>query len=227
MSKRKKEPTVTVNKATYLRIPIKTKIITEKDNLLEIIKQYAQDKIKAGDILVLGESMVAISQGRAIPEHKIKIGLLAKLIWRGVRKVSYGVGLRSPASMQCAIDEAGKLRILIAGFVGFIGKVLGFKGVFYRIAGMQAALIDAAHTTPIPPYQDCVIKGPLHPEKVASQIKEKFGCEVAIMDVNDIGGSWAIAYTEGIDKKIIEAIMKDNPLGQSDELTPIGIIRRL
>ena len=35
-----------------------------------------------------------------------------------VRQVPYGIGLRNPYSMQCAIDECGAPRILLAAVVG-------------------------------------------------------------------------------------------------------------
>jgi hypothetical protein len=45
------------------------------------------------------------------------------------------------------------------------------------------------------------------------------------MDINDIGGCWMIGGSKGIDKAFMEQVMKDNPQGQGDELTPICIIR--
>ena len=112
-----------------------------------------------------------------------------------------------------------------SAFAGAAGKLIGRRGDFYRIAGMQAATVDGAHTSPVPPYDQCVIMGPQDPDAVSEKIKKLTGCEAAIMDINDIGGSWVLGASSGIDRKKMEAIMKDNPLGQSDELTPIGIVR--
>jgi hypothetical protein len=48
-----------------------------------------------------------------------------------------------------------------------------------------------------------------------------------VVDVNDIGGSWTLG-SAGIDNpKRIEAILKDNPLGQKAEQTPFGLIREV
>jgi F420-0:gamma-glutamyl ligase-like protein len=222
-----KSPTIIVDGVEYLRIPIKSHVITEQDDVVEVIDRYTRELRQPGDLIVVSESTVAISQGRAVHESTIRVGLLAKLLWRRVRKVSYGVGLRSPLSMQCAINECGALRIVVAAVVGALGKLVGRRGDFYRIAGMQAATIDAAHTSPVKPFDECVILGPKDPDKVAQRIKERTGHDAAVMDVNDIGGSWALGYTSGIDKKTIESIMRDNPLGQKLELTPIGLIRKV
>jgi hypothetical protein len=220
-----KSPTIEVDGKKYLRIPIKTHIITNKDDMAEVVAKYTAAQLQPGDIIVMSESVVAISQGRAVPVDQIHPGLIARFLWHFVRKVSYGIGLRSPESMQCAVDEVGRVRILFAAFVGMLGKLVGRRGDFYRIAGMQAATIDAAYTTPIEPYHRCVIKGPKDPDKVTTGIKDKLGVEAAIVDVNDIGGSWALGASAGVNKSLVEKIMKDNPLGQSDEQTPIGIIR--
>ena len=217
---------MTVDGTVYLRIPIKTHIVTDKDDIAEVVERYTRDVRKPGDLVVVSESVTAITQGRAIPEKEIKISLLAGILWRFVSKVPYGIGLRSPATMQCAINEAGSLRILLAALVGGLGRLVGRRGDFYRIAGMQAATIDAAHTSPVPPYDQCVIMGPKDPDKEATKIFERTGHEAAIMDINDIGGSWVLGASRGIERKKLEAVMKDNPMGQGGELTPIALIRK-
>lgn len=209
-----------------IKIPVKTKILTESDDILSVISKYTAGIVRKGDILVISESPLAITQGRAIPETEIKVGLIASILWRFVGNVKYGIGLRSPTSMQCAVEETGRLKILFAAFISCITKLFGRKGDFYRIAGKQAALIDAANTSPIEPYDKCVIKGPKDPDIVAQMIKNKTGCETAIMDINDIGGSWVVGKSSGINTQELEDIMRDNPQGQGAELTPICIIRK-
>ena len=226
---KKSSKIINIEGTEYLRIPLKTKILTADDDILSIVKECIKGEIKENDIISISESPLAITQGRAIPISELKIGWLANFLWRFVSNVDYGIGLRAPESMQCAIDECGAPRILFAAIIGGIGRFLGRrgKGDFYRLAGMQAALIDAATTSPIPPYESCVIKGPKAPEKEAQNIKDKTGFECCIMDINDIGGCWMIGGSDGIDKEFMEKVMKDNPQGQGDELTPICIIRKV
>jgi F420-0:gamma-glutamyl ligase len=224
---RNREPYRTVNGVSWLRLPQKTHIIQPGEDIAEIVDRYTRDLRQPGDILVVAESPTAISQGRAIPEKDIRIGFLARILWRGVRKVPYGIGLRSPATMQCAINECGAPRILAACVAGVLGKLLGRRGDFYRVAGMQAATIDAAHTSPVPPYDQCVILGPKDPDGVARRIEQRTGCEAAVMDINDIGGSWALGASDGIDRKLLEDVMRDNPMGQKAECTPLSIVRRV
>ena len=210
----------------YITIPIKTRILQAGDDFIKIINTYAKDKLEKNDIIVISESPLAITQGRAVNIKYIKVKLLAKILWRFVSKVKYGIGLRSPYSMQIAIDECGAFRILLAAIIGGFTKIfLRRKGDFYRIAGKQAALVDAAFTTTVKGYEECVIKGPLNPELVAQKIADAIGYEVAIMDINDIGGSWVIGHSTNIVPTVLENIMRSNPQGQGDQLTPICIVR--
>ena len=228
MSNKKNKPEiVTVAGKNYKRIPLKTKILAAGDDIIQLVRDYTEGVAEPNDIIVISESPLAITQGRAIDVVDIKVGLLASILWRFVGKVDYGIGLRAPTSMQCAIEEVGHLRILFAAFVSFFSKLVGRKGDFYRIAGKQAALVDAAHTSPVPPYNSCVIKGPLNPDGVAEEILEKTGLRAAIMDINDIGGSWVIGSSSGVEIKKLEDIMRDNPQGQGDELTPFCLVREV
>lgn len=208
----------------YLRIPVKTPRLTQESDLIETIRECAVPLAQLGDILFISEKAVAVTQGRAIPESELKIGLTARILWRCVAKVPYGIGLRRPSSMQCAVNECGAARIWLAAIVGALGKLIGRKGDFYRIAGPQAATIDAATTSPLQP--DCVIMGPKDPDKVADRILAETGLSCAIVDVNDIGGSWVLGASGGVNRKLVERALKDNPLGQGSECTPMGLLRK-
>ena len=64
----------TVDGVDYLRIPVKTHLITKDDDMVNVINQYPKDKLQAGDILFISEKAVACTQSRAIPMEDIKIG---------------------------------------------------------------------------------------------------------------------------------------------------------
>lgn len=227
MGKKVKEPVVQLDGVKFQRIWVKTHIITKQDNIFEVVDNYTKPQLKNEDIVTIAESVVAIAQGRAIPISKIKPGFLARILWRFVRKVPYGIGLRSPWSMQCAIQEVGGFRILAAALVSAFSKLLRRRGDFYKIAGKQAAMIDAAHTAGVKEFYECVIMGPKDPELTAQKISDKINHLVAIVDANDISGCWVVGASQGLDTKLVEAVMDDNPAGQDDSLTPIIIIRKI
>lgn len=207
------------------RICVKTHALSPEDEIDDVIERYAARYLEPGDIVVLAESPVAITQGRAIPVNQMHPRLSARILWRFVRKVPYGIGLRNPYSMEAAIQECGVLRVWFAAILGGFLRMLGRRGDFYRIAGIQAQMIDAVGTSPVKPYDECVLKGPKDPQGLVIDLKNRFGVEFAIMDINDIGGSWAVAATSRINRAALEDLMRDNPMGQGTQLTPITIIR--
>ncbi len=215
---------INVAGTTYERLPVRTHIIKRTDDIVAVAQKYAKGPSQPGDVLFISEKVVAVTQGRAVPENEMKIGLTARILWRCVAKVPYGIGLRRPSSMQAAVNECGAARIWLAAIVGALGKLVGRKGDFYRIAGPQAATIDAATTSPFQP--ECVCMGPKDPEKVAARVLHETGIPCAIVDVNDIGGSWVLGASTGVDKALVEAALKDNPLGQGSECTPMGLLRK-
>jgi len=190
--------------------------------LKEHLKAYAGTFITISE----GEKAVAITQGRAIPISTMHPGLVARSLWRFVRQTSYGVGLRDPYSMQAAIDEVGAPRILLAALVGGLTRAIGRRGDFYRIAGVQAAAIDAPGTAGIDQFKDRVIKGPQDPTGVADRLRGMLGCEAAIVDCNDIDSA-VLGHSPGVDPRVLRLALLDNPLGQGDEQTPLGILREV
>jgi hypothetical protein len=144
-----------------------------------------------------------------------------------VTKTSAGIGLGIPETMEMALRECGVFKILFAAAVSFLGKLIGRKGDFYRIAGYKASSIDGPTPNTLPPYNRYVVLGPDKPDKIARDISERIKAEVAIVDINDLGGNILGTSKETMDRKELLGILKDNPLGQCSEQTPIGIIRSM
>lgn len=220
---------IEVDGVRYERLPIKTHLITDKDNIVDVAEKYGSPVLsQPGDVLFISEKIVACSQGRAIPLEDIKPRKLAVWLSNHVTKTPHGIGLGMPETMECALKEVGVLRILFAAFISVIGKkIFHKKGWFYNVAGYRARSIDGPCHNTIPPYNHYVVLGPLNPDKVAAEIKAKIGYDVCIVDINDLEGQILGASSKEIDKKLYARILKDNPLGQDDQQTPMGIIRKL
>ena len=71
-----------------------------------------------------------------------------------------------------------------------------------------------------------MVLGPLNPNETAADIAKHIGHPVLIVDINDLGGNILGASDPSADRDLYARILKDNPLGQSHEGTPMGIIRR-
>lgn len=215
-----------VDGVNYLRIPIKTHVLTKEDDIVGVIRNYVPSIAKEGDLLFVSEKATAITQGRAILLEEIKPRFLARFLSKYVKKVSYGIGLGMPETMEMAFQEVGTLRVLFAAFVAAVGKLLGRSGDFYRIAGRKVAMIDGPTPYTLPPYNQYVVLAPDKPEQIANQIENELGISCAIVDVNDIGRE-VVALSSGsvLTEEMIVEILRDNPLGQGSQQTPMGLIR--
>lgn len=218
---------VNIGSETYLRIPIKTHVVMPNDDLLAVMKEYVPPYLESGDILFITEKIVAISQGRAYPIKDVEARPLAKWLSKYVTKTPHGIGLGIPETMEMALRECGTPRILFAAFVSVLGKLVGRKGDFYRVAGSKARAIDGPTSGTMPPFNTYVVLGPDQPEKVAKKIKQVLNKDVivTIVDINDLGGN-ILGSSDVMDVNRVLAILKDNPLGQDAQGTPIGIIRK-
>src|SRR3546814_12644764 len=101
-------------------------------------------------------------------------------------------------------------------------RSFGRKGDFYRIAGDKARAIDGPTSGTIPPYNKAVVLGPERPREVARHLKALLGgiAEVAVVDINDLGGNILGSTLDRAGAKRLVAILKDNPLGQGPQSTP-------
>jgi hypothetical protein len=218
--------TVVVDGRTFERVPIRTPILMPGDDMPGIIREHAGSHLRAGDTVVMSESAVAIMQGRARDWRTIKPTWFARLLSSRVIKTSYGTGLRSPYAMQYAIELCGLPRILLALPAHVIGRLLGKKGWFYLVAGLNARMMDAEHTMGIAEFYEMCIPAPADPPGTCRELKSQTGYDIAICDINDIAPAWCVASTLPKDRvRLLERSFDDNPLGQTDEQTPIGIWR--
>lgn len=221
-----KELTLHQREREFFCFAIKTHVVTSQDNLAQIMQEYVAPVAKPHDIIFISEKMVACAQGRAIPLNQIEPGFWARLLSRFVTKTPTGIGLGMPQTMQCAINECGLPRILLASAAGAVGKLLGLKGLFYKVTGPVAAGIDGPCEWTIPPYNQYVVLTPQAPDKTAAELSAQLGgVTVLIVDINDLGGQ--ILGNSGCDlqDKELLSLLKQNPLGQGSQSTPIGILR--
>ena len=222
-----KELVAEVGGSRYQRLPLRTHVVMPGDDLAAVVRDYAQEHVRAGDILFVTEKIVAITQGRSYQLSEIQPRKLARFLSKYVTKTSYGIGLGMPETMEMALRECGTPRILFAAAVAAVTKAFGRRGDFYRIAGDRARAIDGPTKHTIPPYNAAVVLGPERPREVAEELRALLpeGVEVAIVDINDIGGNILGSTLDAAGEKRLVEILHDNPLGQRHQSTPMGIVR--
>ncbi len=215
-----------VDGVDYLRIPIKTHLITKDDDMVDVVNQYPKGQLQPGDILFISEKAVACTQSRAIPMEDIRPRKLAITLSRYVTKTPAGIGLGIPETMEMALRECGTPRILFAAFCSVIGKILGKKGWFYLVAGAKARGIDGPTEGTIPPYDHYVVLTPDDPMGTARKLAQALGYPVAIVDINDLGANILGFSQKEPSMDFLARVLGDNPLGQGEECTPMGILRK-
>lgn len=211
----------------YARYPVKTHVVVKEDNIKDVIEKYAKPYLCEGDFLFISEKIVAITQGRAWDIDEIHPSRMAKFLVKFVTKSPYGIGLGSPYTMELAIRDIGLPKILLGCICAAFTKPFGIKGVFYNVIGPKARAIDGPCEYSIPPYNHYAKMAPLEPDKVARELSEYLGCSVVIIDANDIGQEVLGKSDSNITLKWVRQLFGDNPLCQSDEQTPMAIVRKV
>ncbi|MGB7958011.1 MAG: coenzyme F420-0:L-glutamate ligase [Minisyncoccia bacterium] len=222
---------ITVDDTVYLRLPIKTPLITEKSDLLEVIEQFAGPHLLPGDILCVSEKVVAVTQGRIINMNNVHPSKLARFLARRVHnnygtKNFKGFGHGTPVAMQLLIEEAGYPRVLFAAGVAAVTRPIGIKGAFYHLCGKLAKSVDCPMSFAILEYAHYAKRAPKDPDAVAKMIRNALGCETVILDANYLGAFSLGKTTRNISEKFIGKLFADNPAGQSSEMTPFLIVRK-
>lgn len=225
---------IEVDGVTYQRLPIKTRIITLQDtDILPLVEEYVKPHLQEGDTVFVSEKALTITQGRVVDMSDIHPSAFARFLARNVGNYYgtddfRGFGHGTDLAMQLFIEEAGYLRILFAAAVSAVTRPFGVRGLFYRICGLRAKSIDCPMSFLILEYAHSAKLAPNDPSGVAKKIRTLLGGhETVILDANYRGAFSLGKSTHAISEAFIGKLFRDNPLGQSDEMTPFCIVRKV
>jgi len=205
----------------YKAFAIKTDLLGCFDNPVNTVIEYCKGIVEKNDILTIGESPLAIMQNRYISPQNLEYSLFSKVLCYFFHPTS---SLATACGMQLLINRIGVTRIALALFVGFLFKLVGIKGMFYRLTGSESSLIDDISGT-VTPYDKSIVMGPLNAEKFSKEVSNYLNIDVAVVDVNDLGGVKVLASSNKTVNKILKRNLISNPAGNGDEKTPIVLIR--
>ena len=108
--------------------------------------------------------------------------MVAKLACKLFNRFS---SVATACGMQCLVDLVGALRVAAAAAAAAAARLFGAKGVFYRLAGAQANLIDDV-SGQIPPYDQFITLGPVKVKETVEAVEARSGLPCAVVDVNDL-----------------------------------------
>ena len=208
-------------KLGYKAIAVKTDLLGSFDNPIETVMKYCKNVTKEKDILTIGETPLAIMQGRYVAPQNLEYNIFSKILCYFFHPTS---SLATACGMQLLIDKIGVMRITFSLILGFLFKCIGIKGIFYRLTGFESSLIDDISGTVVP-YDKSIVMGPIKTKLFCDKLSKQLEVEVAVVDVNDLGGVKILASSNKSVNNILKEILKVNPAGNSDEKTPIVLIR--
>lgn len=212
------------------RIAIQTHFINQGESYLENIKKYVVPFYETGDILSISEKVISMCQNNTVDKKDIKLGFWAKFLSKFASSSIHGTAMSEPYRLQLSINLVGLPRLLFASFCSFITKIFGIKGVFYKIAGHEINGIDGFNKlSSFDLYRDIALLNPKNPDKVCNEIENNFNINAMIVDANYLGVEilGKNQNLSSISNEFLSSLIKDNPAGQSDELTPFILIKNV
>ncbi|HPU57974.1 MAG TPA: F420-0--gamma-glutamyl ligase [Candidatus Avimonas sp.] len=212
----------------FERYAIKTHFIERGEDYVELARRYILPIYKPGDIAALGEKVISMCQNNTVEMKDVKLGFWAKFLSRFATRTKSGIGMDEPYKLQLAINMKGLPRILLGVFCGAVCRVFGVRGVFYRIVGKDVAGIDGFYKNSVfKAYHTLAVLNPRDPDGVCEKIEKELGIACMISDANDINIELLGRSPSLKDKsdEFLSELIKDNPAGQDDELTPFILIR--
>ena len=214
----------------FERFAIQTHFVKQGESYLELINKYVVPFYEKGDVLSISEKIISMCQNNTVSKKDVKLGFWAKFLSKFASSNSRGIAMDEPYKLQLAINLAGLPRILFASFCSAVTKLFGMKGVFYKIAGHDIDGIDGFYMhSSFDVYHDIALLNPKNPDKVCAEIENAFQIQCMIVDANDFGVN-ILGKSKGIESlsdEFLISLVKDNPAGQSDELTPIILIKNV
>ena len=223
-----KKVEISTSVGDFARCAIRTHFVKLGEDYVELVKQYVLPMYQEGDIVCISEKIISLCQENVVYKKDMKLSWLAKFLSKFASHSSAGIGVDSVWKMQFAIDHCGALKIIWASFCAGVGKLFGKRGIFYKIAGDEVRGLDGFYDHCFEEYGTYGIRLPKDPNGVCEKIFEGTGVMAAVVDANDftrdiLGKCSKIPYS---DEQIAEMI-RDNPCGQSTQLTPFVLIRKI
>ncbi|GAA2759869.1 hypothetical protein [Actinopolymorpha rutila] len=213
---------ITVDGRSFQRLPVRTRWLTEKDDLAEVLSEYLFE-LEPGDTVAISEKVALLLEDGGVPTGDIRVGREARLLASFVRPRPGSRGLSVPEKMAYVLWRTGRARIYAAAAGGAVGRFFGVKGTFYRIAGSLARDIDGGR----PPYEHLLFPPfePEHAARVCADLERRLGVGVAIVDINDFGGSVRAVSSRSMPASTLVAVLADNPMRQRLTGTPFAVVR--
>jgi F420-0:gamma-glutamyl ligase len=202
-------------------IPVRTRLVRPGDDLPGVVSDAVRGIARAGDVIAISETAVAIAQGEFVPAEYVRPSRLAYALSRRAGALAT---VSQPESMQLVIDRAGHWKVAYATIAQLLGRLRGHRGAFYEVMGEEIAAIDG-YTGTMPPYERAIVLAPRDPDGFATEVLERCGVACVVVDANDLQKAKVLGASAGVDRANVERALLDNPHGNGDEQTPVVVLK--
>lgn len=202
-------------------IPVRTALVSPGDDLVDLVARNVRGIARPGDVVAVSESAVAIAQGEFLAAEHVRPSRLAFAI---ARRADPMATISQPESIQLVIDRVGRWKVIYATLMQLTARLAGQRGAFYRVMGEAVAAVDG-YTGTMPPYERAIVFAPRDADGFARSVARATGVACAVVDANDLGKAKLLGSSDGVRRESVEAALLDNPHGNSDEQTPIVVLK--
>lgn len=202
-------------------IPVRTRLVRPGDDLVAVVSDAVSGIARAGDVIAVSETAVAIAEGEFVPAEFVRPSRLAYALSRRAGALAT---VNQPESMQLVIDRVGVWRVVKATAAHLFGRLRGRRGAFYEVMGDAIAAIDG-YTGTMPPYERAIVFAPRDPDAFSAAFASRTGIACAVVDANDLQKAKVLGASGGVNRTAVEHALLDNPHGNGDEQTPVVVLK--
>ncbi len=202
-------------------IPVRTRLVRPDDDLGTLVCEAVRGIARSGDVIAVSETALAIAQGEFVVAEHVRPSRLAYFLCRYAGPLAT---MSQPESVQLVVERVGAGKIVYASLAHLVGRCFGRRGVFYELMGDAIAAFDG-YTGTMPPYERAIVLAPREPEAFARSVRLRTGIECAVVDANDLERAKVLGHSDGVCAEGVERALLDNPHGNSDEQTPIVVLK--
>lgn len=202
-------------------IPVRTQLVHPGEDLVAIVEEAIRGIARPGDVIAISETAVAIAQGQAVAAELVRPSRLAYYLSQRAGALAT---VSQPESLQIVIDQVGAPKVVFGAVMHVVGRIIGQRGLFYKVMGEAITAIDG-YTGTLPPFERAIVFAPQNPDAFSESVKERTGIDCAIVDANDLEKAKVLGASAGVNRTNVEFSLLANPHGNSDEQTPIVVLK--
>jgi len=202
-------------------VPVRTAVVQPGDDFLAIVADAVRGIARRADVVAVSETALAIAQHQTMAAQSVRPSKLAYLVCRFAGPLAT---VNQPESLQLVIDRVGAPKVVGACVLQVLGRLVGQRGLFYRVMGPAITAIDG-YTGTMPPFDRFIVLEPHDPSAFAQSLFERTSVDCAVIDANDLAPAKVLGASQNVNRDVVARALDENPAGNSDEQTPIVVLK--